>query len=138
MIILCVMLFVAAIFDYRYRKIPNWLNLLIFITGLAIMIYDSGSADVGRVFVILIILMLFLFPFYQIGGLGAGDIKLFMACVPFISFSEYLHFLFFSLLVAVGISLIKKLIKKKDAMSNRVCMAGAVFVSAILHMGGVF
>ncbi|MEO5902705.1 MAG: prepilin peptidase [Gemmatimonadaceae bacterium] len=79
-IIYSVILLVAAIGDYRTRRIPNRLVLLLAILGVAYSLVRapllSGFAQaIGGIGTGLLCWL----PFYVLGWLGAGDVKLFAA-----------------------------------------------------------
>jgi prepilin peptidase CpaA len=71
--------FVAAVYDIRFRRIPNWLVLAALLLGLALngFLFGGGGLltslkGIGLAFVIY-------FPLYLLRGMGAGDVKLMMA-----------------------------------------------------------
>jgi prepilin peptidase CpaA len=70
---------VAAAFDWRHRRIPNWLNLAICVVGLGVRGVSFGAAGVleslGGAGVGLAILIA---PF-ALGWMGGGDVKLAIA-----------------------------------------------------------
>ncbi len=74
----------AAVFDYLYRRIPNWLVVTGFILGLALRTIIEGwqglataAQGFGLAFLVYLI-------FYALRAMGAGDVKL-MAAVGAIS-----------------------------------------------------
>ena len=78
-ILLGILVAVAAVFDIRYRRIPNWLVLAGIIIGLAWNTSASGwsgllhsSEGLGLGFALY-------FPLYLIRARGAGDVKLLAA-----------------------------------------------------------
>jgi len=78
-IILFAMLVTATFTDLHRSKIPNWLTLPAIATGLSIHAYTDGfsgflysAQGLGIGLAVLLIL-------YCLGGLGAGDVKLFGA-----------------------------------------------------------
>lgn len=74
--ILIVVLFAAAIFDYRFRKVPNYITFPAIVCGMAIAFLKGGliglPASTMGLFLGIAILS---FP-YAMGGIGAGDVKL--------------------------------------------------------------
>lgn len=74
--ILIVVLLIAAIFDYKFRKVPNYITFPAIVCGMAIVFLKGGliglSASTMGLFLGITLLS---FP-YAMGGIGAGDVKL--------------------------------------------------------------
>lgn len=70
---------IAAIYDIRYRRIPNWLTLPTLVVGIGYHLITGGLS--GFVFALLGTFVGFavLFIPYLFGGMGAGDVKLMAA-----------------------------------------------------------
>lgn len=82
--LLLMLVLAAAIFDFLYRRIPNWLVLSGFIAGVFLRVTTGGwtglgeaAAGFGFAFAVYLI-------FYALRAMGAGDVKL-MAAVGAIS-----------------------------------------------------
>ena len=78
-LVLGAIVLVAAVYDWRYRRIPNWLNLSGLILGLGLnllyfQIHGAAQASEG-----LLLAMAVYFPLYLLRGMGAGDVKLMAA-----------------------------------------------------------
>ncbi len=76
--IVSVVLIVAAVIDGRILKVPNWLTFPFLFVGLG---YSLGSGGWGQLWLALqgaALGLALLLPLYAIGGMGAGDVKLFM------------------------------------------------------------
>jgi prepilin peptidase CpaA len=85
-IVLALVAFVAAVYDVRFRRIPNWLTLSGVLLGLALNSFlnvmglnwysgfnwRSALAGMGLAFAVY-------FPLYLLRGMGAGDVKLMAA-----------------------------------------------------------
>ncbi len=69
----------AAAYDYRFRKIPNWLNLSGLITGFGLNLYFFHSAGAARAAEGMALAIAVYLPFYLLRGMGAGDVKLMAA-----------------------------------------------------------
>lgn len=70
-------LIVAAFMDMRHYKIPNWC----IVPGMAVGLFLSGQQGAEVLLVVLIqtaLIFAVFYPFYLMGGIGAGDVKLFM------------------------------------------------------------
>jgi prepilin peptidase CpaA len=78
-IVLLLLVAVAAVYDFRFRRVPNWLNAsgLILGFGLNLLLYEwSGLAIAGEGFLLASAIYL---PLYLLRGMGAGDVKLMAA-----------------------------------------------------------
>ena len=78
-VILLAIVLVAAIYDLRFRRIPNWLNLSGVILGLAVnTLLFARSGFIVAVLGISLSLVVYV-PLYLVRGMGAGDVKLMAA-----------------------------------------------------------
>jgi prepilin peptidase CpaA len=78
-IALLLLVLVAAVYDFRFRRIPNWLNAsgLILGFGLNLLLFQwHGLAIAGEGLLLAATVYL---PFYLLRGMGAGDVKLMAA-----------------------------------------------------------
>ena len=163
---LCVLLMAACWYDYRKKKIPNVLIATPVMFGVGWRLWSEGI--VGVLFYLgqaamMTILMYFLF---QIGTVGAGDVKLFGVTAGFLPFKKIFLFLFISLFIAAMISFLKLLINKNMGKRLRhlvsyladvirsgwklypengldfpevgICLSGPILVSLLLYLGGVY
>jgi prepilin peptidase CpaA len=78
-ILLGILVAIAAIFDIRYRRIPNWLVLAGIIVGLAWNVSNSGWSGLLYSLKGLGLGFILYFPLYLIRARGAGDVKLLAA-----------------------------------------------------------
>jgi prepilin peptidase CpaA len=78
-ILLGILVGIAAIYDIRYRRIPNWLVLAGIVAGLSWNGIWSGGAGFGRAAAGLGLGFALYFPLYLIRGRRAGDVKLLAA-----------------------------------------------------------
>lgn len=137
MLICCLMAGVAAAFDYGSRRIPNRLMLGMLLWG----VVHAGLKDSFRGILmflgITVLTVLVLFPLYSVGKVGAGDVKLVALCCGFLGKGCVVYFLFVMLSIAALLALLK-LLKYGRSRGTGVCMAGPVFLSLLLHMGGIY
>lgn len=89
-----VLLLLAAVADLRTRKIPNWLTVLLIVSGLANAAFATSGLGIGMSIAGLFAAAFIPFVLFAIGAMGAGDVKL-MAGVgawmgPFAGVSVYL------------------------------------------------
>lgn len=166
-VILCVFLVAACYYDYRRSRIPNWLVTFLFVMGIADNLLDGGVWALTGFFISVLLVVLTLYPFFKIGGLGAGDIKLLGVCAGYFPTGKIILFLFFSMLVAAIISFIHllreqnlgerisyfgeyvldvlrsgrwKLYVEEDAQERRtgICMSGPILCSVLMYWGGIY
>src|SRR5580692_9205637 len=78
-ILLGILVAIAAVFDIRYRRIPNWLVLAGIIVGFAWNVYASGWSGLLRALEGLGLGFILYFPLYLLRARGAGDVKLLAA-----------------------------------------------------------
>jgi prepilin peptidase CpaA len=78
-ILLALLVAIAAIFDTRYRRIPNWLVLAGLVIGIAWNVSASGLSGLARASEGLGLGFILYFPLYLIRARGAGDVKLLAA-----------------------------------------------------------
>ena len=70
---------VAAVYDIKYRRIPNWLTFSAMAAGISCHLYSAGAQGaLFSAFGLLLGLCVFM-GFYMLGGMGAGDVKLMAA-----------------------------------------------------------
>jgi len=165
--VLCVLLTVACIYDYRKRKIPNYLIAVILLSGAGWRFGREGPTGIPVYLSEALCIMCLLYPFFKIGAIGAGDIKLFGVTAGFLPFGKIFLFLFVSLLVSAIVSLIKLCKEKlygerfgfllhylagvmqsgswqlyledpKERYRLGICLSGPTLISVILFMGGVY
>ena len=105
--ILFVILLLASLWDYKYGKIPNYLILTGMVLGAIRLMAREDIYDILK-YILGIILPVFLFyPVYKVGGIGAGDIKLFSVLGFYFPFMQSMFCIFTSLFLAAFLSLIK-------------------------------
>lgn len=114
-------IFIAAFWDYKYKKIPNKLNFPVIIMALVLNFSFFGVTGLKlSIFGFVIGLFILLIPF-ALGGVGAGDVK-FLAGIGALKGHNFViwDFLIFSI-IYFFVSIIylftqKELIKKVKAM----------------------
>ncbi len=167
MVVLCAILGIVCIYDYTRGKIPNFLTVGVAFWGMLESYQRSSLSGVGQYLLVMVVVLLVLYPFFRIGGLGGGDVKLLSVCAGYFPVSKIILFLFLSMLISVAFSMIL-LLKERNARervayfcsyclavarsgkwqlylpekSGRklrgVCMSGPVLCSALLCLGGVY
>ena len=70
---------IAAVYDMRFRRIPNWLVLAGIICGISYHCFVSGFSGLGQSMAGLGLGFILYFPLYLLRARGAGDVKLLAA-----------------------------------------------------------
>lgn len=78
-IALLAIVLVAGIYDLRFRRIPNWLNLSGIILGVGMNTFLFEAHGLAAAMLGLLCALLVYLPLYLIRGMGAGDVKLMAA-----------------------------------------------------------
>lgn len=109
---LILLLFVAALWDLWKGKVPNKLILFGFFLGLGRIFLSREAEQVLDCLPGVILPVLVFFPLFQIGALGAGDIKLFSLIGCFLPMKEAFSCMVVAFFVAAAYSLLRLLWKK--------------------------
>ena len=67
----------AAVIDGLKLKVPNWLTFHLLAGGLAYSAWQGGWAGLSVSLQGAVLGLVLMLPLYMIGGMGAGDVKLF-------------------------------------------------------------
>lgn len=102
MIITTIMI-ISCFFDFKTRKIPNAVNLFIFVFSLIIGIYINGFSALSS----FVIISISLLPLYILGIFGGGDYKLFSSLSFLIPMAMYVDLMLYTLIWAAMYSLLK-------------------------------
>src|SRR5215475_14301148 len=78
-ILLGILVGTAAVYDIRFRRIPNWLVLAGIIAGFSLNVSSSGSSGLAHAAGGLGLGFALYFPLYLLRARGAGDVKLLAA-----------------------------------------------------------
>lgn len=108
----------TVITDFWKHKIPNYLVMIILVINLLSVNIDSRITSEGMLLRIgkLMLILVFLFPFFSVGAIGAGDVKLItVAAIPI---SEPLIYFLTIWIVALLIGIAKLLLRKN--VKNRI------------------
>ena len=112
--------FVAMAFDVRTRRIPNWLTFGAAAAALAYAAFDAGLHGVGTAALGWLAGAALFFPFFALGGMGAGDVKLLAALAAWLGPAESLWLAMFSAVAggAVGLAVALARGYLRTAISN--------------------
>ena len=164
---LCLFLAAACGYDYKNNRIPNCLVVVIGVFGAGRQLFREGVPGMLTYLGVAVLVMALMYPFYKIGGLGAGDVKLLGVTAGYLPFKKILVFLFVSLLFAALISVVKMwkkhnfgerlryllgymadvmrsgswklyLENESDKQAVGICLSGPVLLSILLYLGGAY
>lgn len=123
--VLLFLLALACYFDYHEDRIPNVLVItgavLAVIYRLLICCLGTGAgqsllvaiaAGLGGLFLWMGIVFVLLYPFYKLGMLGAGDVKLYSVAAAFFAGKGCMTFLTGSMMIAAVLALLKLLYER--------------------------
>ncbi|MGZ8945549.1 MAG: A24 family peptidase [Methylococcaceae bacterium] len=109
--ILALCLLIASIYDATIKKIPNWIALIIIVSGLSWNCFFAeglGLRDSGTGLVAGLLLML---PGYVFASMGAGDVKLMAAIGSVVGFNSVLDVVLYSYMVIFVIAIFFIIVK---------------------------
>jgi prepilin peptidase CpaA len=95
----------AAWFDIKERRIPNWINLFGLIAGLFLGAFQSSTQFIFNLTGFFAGILALMIPF-AFGWMGAGDVKFFAAVGALLGYKTLPRVFFYSCIVAGIIALI--------------------------------
>ena len=165
--VLCIFLAIACCFDYKTHRIPNgWIGCCLF-AGMGYRLIGEGYVGVLEYLAGTVGMTMLFYFFFWIGAMGAGDVKRLGVCAGFFPWDKVLYFLFFTLVIAALFAICKMYLERnmkerlyylgeylwdvlrcgrwklyfageRQVAGAGICMAGPVFCSALMHMGGIY
>jgi prepilin peptidase CpaA len=102
---------VAAIYDIRWRRIPNWLVLTGLLVGLTLNPLLYGWTGLKLSLLGLGLAMLVYFPLYAVHGMGAGDVKLMAAIGAIAGPDAWFNILLLTAVLGAAIALLLLLLR---------------------------
>ncbi len=132
LLLLFVVVVVTAIYDLKYRKVPNWLTVPLMLIGFYLVGFPGN--------VILWIGSVFMFQAWKFGLIGGGDVKLWIGllwCLFRFAGEQTFVIMFISLFIT-GLAqlLIRALAKKKIEVGIKVPGAwrAVVFMGCLIFL----
>jgi prepilin peptidase CpaA len=110
---------VAAILDWRSRRIPNWLTVPAFVIGLGVNLFISGLSGGLRSLEGAGAVMIVLLPVVLLRGLGGGDWKLMGALGAWLGPTRVIVVLLATILVSGFLALVQVIRKRKVVQTFR-------------------
>lgn len=99
----------AAYFDFRWRRIPNWLVGATIAMSFVWHGWSSGWSGLWLSVAGLLVGAALLLPLYMLKGMGAGDVKFFAAIGSAVTSRHVLSVFVFAALIAGGMALFRVL-----------------------------
>ncbi len=134
-VLLLVLLGGAVYTDLRSGRILNAWLIPLAVAGALLRVLEEGPSALPPILLPMFFIILFLFPFYRTGGLGAGDVKFLMAISVYLKQGELFPTLTAILVSSAVFSLICLLIRKE--VSHRLPFALPIAAGVLLHLGGL-
>ena len=124
--VLAALVITAAVYDLRFRRIPNWLNLSGVLLGLGLNTHRSGMQGLRMAAFGLLLAFFVNLLFYVIHALGAGDVKLFAAIGALIGPDGWIAIFILSALVGGVLAVILIVVKRRvrKTLWNLMFLAG--------------
>ncbi len=97
----------AVYFDLRYMRIPNAVILSGILGAIFLWIQRSDTGGVIEFLIYLMIPVIILYPVYLLGGLGAGDVKLFSALSVIVGWRFCLSIMIYSFIFGASIGILR-------------------------------
>lgn len=115
MILLLALVTVAAIYDLRYRRIPNWLTLSGVLSGLGVNVFLADQWWQGLKFSLLGLAAGFAlyFALYAIRAMGAGDVKLMAATGAIVGWQNWFGIFIVTALLGGVLAVVFSILKKR-------------------------
>lgn len=112
---LAALVLAAAVYDVRYRRIPNWLIATGFVTGLALNAAFFSLAGLKSACLGAALALAVNFPLFALRATGAGDVKLFVAVGAFTGPFNWILLFVLTALLGGAFALILVLYKRQFA-----------------------
>ncbi len=92
-ILLALVVVAAAMFDFRYRRVPNWLTVSGILLGIGLNAFLFETPGLWMALKGVGVAFLIYFPLYLLRGMGAGDVKLMAAVGAMVGWANWLGIL---------------------------------------------
>ncbi len=103
---------VASVYDWRFRRIPNWLTFSMIFAGLFLQTFSDGPDGFKNSILGLCLGLFLLYIPFLLGGVGGGDVKLLGALGAFLGPFSLVH-VFLASAVIGGIFSLMEIARKK-------------------------
>lgn len=119
-----ILIFASGLIDYKYRKIPNLIVLMIFAWAL----FFSSAPTFERVAGFIITAVPLFILAITTGKIKGGDYKFLVACATALGISVFIKSLAFAVILAIGWSFLKR----EESVPLAFVFLGGYFIFSIL------
>lgn len=130
-LVLIIFVTAAAATDLRDGRIYNFLILPTWAAGLWLVLIRGGE-NLPEMLESIFLTLVFLYPFWRIEGLGAGDIKMFLALIPLMGSPWYLFSFVLSFVVGGAVAVV--LIMREPDLTRTVHLAVPIGISVLFSL----
>ena len=119
---------IAAVYDIRYRRIPNWLVLTGILVGFGLNTFLFEWKGLRFSLLGLALAFLIYFPLYLLRGMGAGDVKLMASIGAMVGWADWMG-IFIVTAILGGLAAIALLLRQSRliyGLSNVGYMVGEI------------
>ena len=131
-ILLIIFIVLCVVYDIKFRKVPNIFTFTATVAGVFLNIFLSGFSSFPSSLAGIAVGFVMFFPFYFLGGMGAGDVKFMMAAGSIIGYRSC----FFSGLygsVLAGIAAVIVLTVKGKLIKTMIKLYNSLLVFLVLR-----
>lgn len=107
MIVLLLILMAAVYTDYKQNRIPNWMIVFGVFSGFIISFIHGGLGMLLDGILGMVLPIVLLYPVFMIGGMGAGDLKLFAVAGSYLGIKGITISFVIAFMIGATISLVK-------------------------------
>ncbi len=120
------MLLAAAVSDVRQRRIPNWLSLMVVVSGLLRPCVPGDSSTFSHAALGMGVGFAVAFILFALRGLGGGDVKLLAGIGAWLGGYGVLVVLFISLLLGMVLAIVEGIRRRRlmDLLGNTLLLTG--------------
>ncbi len=128
--VLLALVFSAAVYDLRFRRIPNWLNLAGIAAGLLANLWLSGWHGFTASLLGLSVSLLVYIPLYLLRAMGAGDVKLMAAVGSIVGPGNWIEIFLATAILGGIVALLLVAWKKRF---HQTVLNLAIIIAELLH-----
>ena len=126
---------VATVCDLRDREIPDWISVLLVLCSVSAIALGFSPLSYWGMGYGMVVGLIATYPFFHVGGIGGGDVKLVAAIGAMLGPFAVVTALFWMALVGGALAVIAKLRGRADFAYVPAILAGIVI--AMVQSGGM-